>query len=315
MPKIITLSEIKQALKGLNLIGIIQEGFVAYSQGNVVVPPVGEMLFDKPRGDVHIKYGYIKGDDYYVIKIASGFYENPKIGLPCSNGLMLLFSQKTGQLIAILLDDAYLTQIRTAAAGAIAAKYLAPKKIERIGIIGAGRQGRLQLEYLKSITETKEVIVWGINQQELDAYKKDMEPLGYNIWTTLNTNDVASSCNLIVTCTPSASPLLWAGQVKQGTHITAMGADTPTKQELDPGILKKADRVVVDSISQCVVRGETFHALKAGLIRKEDLIELGTMITDETHHRSSDHEITVADLTGVAVQDIQIAKAVWERLG
>ena len=314
MTKIIKLSQIKEALKNFDPIQGIEEGFVAYSQGKVVVPPIGEMIFEDPPGDAHIKYGFIKDDDYYVIKIASGFYDNPKIGLPCSNGLMLLFSQKTGELKCILLDEGYLTNVRTAAAGAVAAKYLAPKNVHRIGIFGAGLQGKMQLEYLKPIRDCRDVIVWGVNQQELDAYKEDMEPLGFTIQTTLEADDIASTCNLIVTCTPATSPLLREEQIQKGTHITAMGSDTPEKQELDSAILKKADRVVVDSISQVLERGESFQAMKAGLIKKEDLVELGTIISNMEMQRSSEDEITIADLTGVAVQDIQISKAVWKAI-
>jgi len=314
MTKIINLDQIKEILKSINPIQKIEEGFVAYSEGKVVVPPIGEMIFENPPGDCHIKYGYIKGDDYYVVKIASGFYDNPKIGLPGNTGLMLLFNQKTGELICILLDEGYLTNVRTAAAGAVVAKYMSPKKVHRIGIFGPGVQGRLQLQFLKSITDCKDVTVCGIIQQELDAYEKDMESLGYNIKTTLNPEDVTSTCNLIVTCTPSKTPLIYEEQIQKGTHITAMGSDTPEKQELDSAILKKADRVIVDSIDQSQLRGECFRAMKNGMITREDLIELGTMISNQALQRASDDEITVADLTGVAVQDIQISKAMYEAL-
>ncbi len=314
MAKIFNLSQIKDVLKNIDPLQAIEEGFVAYSQGKVVVPPIGEMLFENPPGDVHIKYGYIKGDDYYVIKIASGFYENIKLNLPAGTGLMLVFKQKTGELACILLDEAYLTNVRTAEAGAVVAKYFAPKDVHCIGIFGAGIQGRMQLESLKPIIKCKDVIVWGINNQELDAYKNDMEPLGYNIQTTLDTDDIATSCNLIITATPSKSPLLRADQIRKGTHITAMGSDTPEKNELEPKILQKADIIVADSISQCQSRGEIFQAIKAGLIKKEDIVELGNAIAKKELQRSSDEQITVADLTGVAVQDIQISKAVYEAL-
>ncbi len=314
MANIYDLEQIKEVLKNIDPIIAIEDGFVAYSYGKAVVPPVGEMLFKYPPGDVHIKYGYILNNDYYVIKVASGFYENVKLGLPNCSGLMLVFKQKTGELACILLDEGHLTNVRTAAAGAVAAKYLAPKNIHCIGIFGAGTQGRMQLEYLKSIVDCKDVIVWGINQQELDAYKKDMEPLGYNIQTTRESNDIAKNSNLIVTATPSNSPLLMGDQIQKGTHITAMGSDTSEKIELDPKILAMADIVVADSISQCELRGEIFQALKAGSIEKENIVELGKVIEEKELQRSSEEQITVADLTGVAVQDIQISKAVYEAL-
>ncbi|MCK4264671.1 MAG: ornithine cyclodeaminase family protein [Candidatus Aminicenantes bacterium] len=314
MTKIFNLSRIKEVLKKLDPIQTIEEGFIAYSQGKTVVPPVGELIFKNPPGDMHIKYGYIIGDEYYVIKIASGFYENYKLNLPAISGLMLVFKQKTGELACILLDEGYLTNIRTAAAGAVVAKYLAPKNVRCIGIFGAGIQGRMQLKYLETIIKCKDIVVWGINQNELDAYKKDMEPLGYNIQTTLDANEVASKCNLIVTATPSRSPLLHADQIQKGTHITAMGSDTHEKIELDPRILQRADIVVADSISQCLSRGEIYQAIKAGLLEKDNLVELGNVISKKELQRSSEEQTTIADLTGVAIQDIQISKAVYEAL-
>lgn len=312
--KIISLNQIKELIKSINLIPAIENGFIAYSAGNAVVPPVGELIFKNPPGDVHIKYGYIKDEDYYVIKVASGFYDNPKINLPSSNGLMLLFSQKTGELVSILLDEGYLTDIRTAAAGAIAAKYLAPSKVNKIGIIGTGVQAKLQLQLLKQITSCRDVIVFGRNQNHLISYQEAMQLEGFAVQMTQDAGEVAANCNLIVTTTPASSPILFANQIKKGTHITAVGADTPHKQELDENIFGLADLVVADSISQCVERGDIAHAIKNKIITKYKLVEFGNIISGNIKGRVDDAQITVADLTGVAVQDIQIAKAVYESL-
>ena len=314
MIKTYDLNQINKALETIDPIQSIEEGFVAYSEGKVVVPPVGEMIFENPPGDVHIKYGYIRDDDYYVIKIASGFYDNVKLGLPSTMGMMLVFNQKTGEPVCFLLDEGYLTEVRTAAAGAVVAKFLAPDHVDRIGIFGAGTQGRMQLLYLKSIVPCKDVVVWGLNEEELKAYKKDVEPKGYTVHTTLDAAEVASSCNLIVMATPSKKPLLAVDDIRGGTHITAMGSDTSDKIELDPKILEKADLVVADSISQCLLRGEIHQALKAGVLKKERVVELGNVIVNPDLQRTSDEQTSIADLTGVAVQDIQIAKAVYHAL-
>jgi len=314
MTEIYNLDQIKKALEGLDPIRDIEEGFVAYSQGQVVVPPVAELIFDSPPGDVHIKYGYIKADEYYVIKIASGFPENIKLNLSTNTGLMLVFNQNTGALDCILLDDAYLTCVRTAAAGAVVAKYLAPKDVPCIGVLGAGTQGRMQLEYLQSILPTREAFVWGMTQEELNAYKADMELKGYTIRTTLDPKDIARSCNFIVTATPAKSPLLQVDDIQAGTHITAVGSDTPEKIELDPRILEKADIVVADSKSQSMVRGEICQAMKAGLLEQDRVVELGDVIVNKDMRRVSDDQIIVVDLTGVAIQDIQISKAVYQAL-
>lgn len=302
--------EIEAKLGSLGLMEAIEEGFVAYSEGRAVVPPVGELLFEEPPGDVHIKYGYIRGEELYVVKIASGFYDNPKLGLPSSNGLMLLFEQRTGRLAAVLHDEGLLTDVRTAVAGAIAAKYLAPEKVERIGIFGTGIQARLQLRHLKPVTPCADVVVWGRSADSLERYRTDMEAAGYRVETTSDPGRLARSANLIVTATPSREPLLSAADVGGGVHVTAMGSDTPGKQELDAALLAKADLVVVDSRSQCLERGEAAHAVRRGLLRESDLSELGEVIRGGRRARSSEDQLTVADLTGVAVQDIQIAKAV-----
>ena len=309
----ISLDQIEDILKNMqisHIIDTIQEGFVAYSSGSVVVPPVGEMLFENPPGEAHIKYGYIVGDDAYVIKIASGFYENRNLGISPNAGLMLMFSQKTGRLETILLDEGCLTNVRTAAAGAVAARHLAPKTVHHIGILGAGYQGRMQLEYLKPVVPCTDVMVWGLNQEELDAYTKEMTPKGYNIQTTFRAADVANACNLIVTATPSKKALLTADQIKPGTHITAMGSDTPDKIELDPAILQKTDIIVADSIEQSLSRGEIFQARQAGTLAENRVVELGHVIIGKSPARTSDDQISVADLTGVAIQDIQICKLV-----
>jgi len=311
MPVVVPLAEIKKALAAIDPIPLIEEGFAAYSRGEVVVPPVGELVFNDPPGDVHIKYGYIKGDDFYVIKIASGFTNNPKLGLPSGDGLMLVFSQKIGVLEAILLDEGYLTNLRTAVAGAVVAKYLAPSRVTAVGVVGAGVQGRMQLDWLRRVRKFDEAVVWGIDEEELGVYRRDMESPGLKIRTTLRAEEVAAAANLIVTCTPATSPVLKAEWIRPGTHITAVGSDTAAKQELEAAILARADRVVVDSLSQSELRGEVFKAVSAGAIERDRLVELGRVIADEKLRRASDSEITVADLTGVAVQDIQISKAVW----
>ena len=313
--RVITIEEIREVLPRLDPFAAMEAAFSSYSEGQAVVGPVAELLFETPPGDVHIKYGYLKGDDYYVVKVASGFYDNPKLGLPSSNGLMLLFDQQTGAGLAVLLDEGYLTDVRTAAAGAVAARHLAPKPVHRIGIIGSGIQARLQLGYLSELTGCRRAVVWGRTPENVERYRTEMEERGIETEVAPSPADLTSKCNLIVTTTPSKQPLLEAGWIEKGTHITAVGSDSPDKQELDPWILEKADLVVADSISQCLERGEISHALRAGLVRKVDLVELGRVIAGTTEGRTSADEITVADLTGVAVQDIVITKAVYEALG
>ena len=309
--KIILKPKIKQITENLDLFPIIRNGFVAYSEGKSVVPPVGELSFKNPPGDVHIKYGYITGDKYYVIKIASGFYQNEKLGLSNGSGLMLLFDQKTGKNVALLSDEAYLTDVRTAVAGAICAEQFA-NEIHCIGVIGTGLQARMQVEYLKKITVCRKVMVWGRNSKKSKEYSSYMMKLGFEVKICDSPKYITDFCNLIITTTAATEPILFANDIQQGTHITAIGSDTPAKQELDSNILGKADCVIADSISQCIERGEISHAIKDGKLTKNNLVELGHVLNGQHPGRTSQDQITVSDLTGVAVQDIQIATAVYE---
>ena len=312
--QVCNLDRIRQALDPPELIKSQEDGFVAYSQGRVVVPPVGYLYFEAASGDCHIKYGYIKGDDYFLVKIATGFYKNPNIGMPVGNGMMALFSQHTGKIEALLLDEGYLTEMRTAAAGAVAAKYLAPKKVSRIGIVGTGVQARLQLEMLRYVTGCRNAIVWGRDRAKRERYKWEMSAKGFLVDEVARIEDLTANCNLIVTTTSAREPILYTEHIRPGSHITAMGADAPGKQELDENIFARANIRVVDSASQCIDHGDSSYAVRAGVVCTEDLRELGNVISRPELGRTHDSQITVADLTGVAVQDIQVAKLVYNHL-
>jgi ornithine cyclodeaminase len=316
MTTVLKLDEIKRLINIPQLIREIEAGFVLYSEGRVTVPPVGFLHFDEPPGDVHIKYGFVSGDETYVLKMASGFYNNPELGLPVSNGLILVFSQKTGEPKLILLDECWLTDMRTAAAGAVAAKHLAAKNIHHIGIVGTGVQARLQLEILRDVVDCKSCFIWGRDAAKVqmmidDLLSKDsIQAWGLEIKAAETIDDLVAQCNLIVTATSARSPLIRADQVQKGTHITAMGSDDHGKQELAAQVLAKADLVVADSVSQCVDHGECFWAVQGGHMEESSILELGHVIKNPGIGRTSEDQITVVDLTGVAIQDIQIAKMV-----
>lgn len=287
-----------------------ERNFDEYSKGNSVVPPVGYLGF--PDGECHIKYGYIKGDPYFVVKIAAGFYKNVARGLKPSIGLMLICSTETGYPLALLNDEGHLTDMRTAIAGSIAAKLLAPADIRRIGIVGAGIQARLQLECLRSITDCRRVLVWNRTVANAEALVHSLRDSNVDAHVAEDVEYLVRECNLIVTATPSTEPLIRADWVQAGTHITAVGADTPGKQELDEALVERADICVVDSTSQCTDHGEIQVAFAKGLIDESKLEELGDVIGGRARGREAPEQISVADLTGVAVQDIAIAKSVYE---
>lgn len=312
--KVFTRDQIMAVLPEVDLVTEIASGFAAYSAGKVDVPPVGEMLFPENRGELHIKYGVIKGEDRFVIKVATGFFDNPILGLPPFGGCMLVLSQKTGAVEAVLLEEGELTNHRTAAAGAVAAKYLGPTNVLAIGVLGAGVQARLQADYLRQVTDCRTINLWARDAGKAKAAAADITEFGFNVSVVSSVGDVCENSNLIVTTTPATSPLIMKDMVQPGTHITAMGSDSPAKGELDPAMLASADVAAVDSLSQCKESGELHHALTAGLMIETDALELGTIINGQAAGRKSENDITIADLTGVAVQDIVIACAVLEKL-
>lgn len=309
--QVIKLPEIKAIIKNLDLIAPIEKAFAAHSAGKTVVPPVGELLFDDPPGDMHIKYGYLTEGDYGLVKIASGFYNNPQFGLSSSQGLMLLFDKQTGQPVCLLQDEGYLTNLRTAVAGAIAAKYCAPKKISAIGIVGTGGQAKCQLEQLLPVVDCETVYVYGRSNQKIAQFKDYFFDFPIVIQGVNDVSDVAENCNLIVTTTPSHRPILTSDMIKQGTHITAIGSDTPDKNELDPAILAGADAVVTDCKEQALRCGEVFCALNNSDFSEAKLVEIGALIANGQGLRQSENDITVADFTGIAPQDIAIAQSVF----
>lgn len=313
-PRIVPLAEIEQALPDIDVITAMEGAFTAYSEGRAVVPPVGELLFDDPPGDAHIKYGYLKGDDFFVIKVATGFYDNPRKGLSPNAGLMLVFDAHTGLPKAILLDEGHLTNVRTAAAGAVAAKHLMPAQVTAIGVIGTGLQARMQAEMLKRVTSCRDLVLWGRRPDQAEACASDLRDVGFNVTIAASPGEVAATANLIVTATASQAPLLARAGIRPGSHITAMGSDTETKQELHPDLVASANVVVGDSLAQCRERGEIHQAMKAGAFEITRAVELGAVISGTAPGRQSQNDITIADLTGVAVQDIAISKAVLDRI-
>jgi len=310
MTTVYTRRQIEQVIQPRQVIAAMERAFVAYSNGEAVIPPVGQLDFEDPPGDCHIKYGYLRQGSTFTIKIATGFWKNPERGLASSNGVVLVFSSQTGELLTIFQDEGYLTDARTAAAGAVAAKYLAPPEIGCIGILGAGIQARLQLEYLREVTSCRRVRLWARSAERARAFTVQ----GFDIEVVASPAQVAAGAQLIVTTTPSKGWLLGAADVRPGTHITAMGADGGGKQELEPALFVLAQVRAVDSLSQCSKYGDSAFALEQGLIRLPDLVELGRVIQDPSLRRRSERDISIADLTGVAVQDMAIAEVALQGL-
>jgi len=314
---IFTLPEIRASLESQDilpqLLERLEQAFIRYSAGEAVVPPVGQLQFPELDADVHIKYGYLKGDETFVVKIATGFPKNQALRLPVSDGLILVYSSRTGRLRAILQDEGFLTDLRTAAAGAICARLLAPKTFHTVGILGTGIQARWQLELLRKVLPVGRTLVWGRNREHAEAFSREMSRDGTPVLAANSVDQVAEECRLIVTATYSSEPLLRGIQLRPGTHVTAMGADSPGKQELAADCFAAADLVVVDSMSQCMKYGDSSHAAVEGVLPHDRTLELGAVLA-RGYGRTNENEITIADLTGVAVQDIAVAGLVCEYL-
>ena len=312
MPDVTILTE-KELRKLVPLdadaVSVVEEAFRALAGGAVVMPPILRLDLKEANGEVDVKTAYVPRLESFAIKISPGFFDNPKIGLPSVNGLMMLLSARTGLLEAALLDNGYLTDVRTAAAGAVAAKHLSREDSETAAIFGAGVQARLQLEALLLVRPIRRARIWARDAVKAEATAADLEKrLGIEVRASADPEKAARRADIIVTTTPSTSPILIADWISSGQHVTAMGSDAEHKNEIDPRLVGKAHRYVADRLSQTRILGELHHAIAAGLADAEaDFPELGAVIAGKATGRTSEGDITFADLTGTGVQDTAIA--------
>lgn len=309
---IVGRSEIEAAIETRSLGVDIEAAYVAMSAGEFELPPVGHLTFPDVRGDCHIKYGHRRGNDDFVVKIATGFPGQAALGEPVGNGIFLVISATTGQVRAVLHDEMLLTDVRTAIGGAVASRLLARADAQRLLIVGTGAQARRQLAaHLELLDRPLAVSVWGRSPDSAARVLVDVDaPADSSVATDLA--DACRASDLIVTTTDATSPIIDAEWIEPGTHITAVGADAPGKHELDPKLLRSADLLVADSTSQCLDHGELSVIAHDSRIASH-VVELGELLATPTIERSSS-DITIADLTGVAALDIAAAQHVLHRL-
>ncbi|MGY3437877.1 MULTISPECIES: cyclodeaminase [unclassified Marinovum] len=312
--RIVTEAELRSVVAlDIETVDVIERAFVALARGDVVMPPVLSMALEEVHGEVDVKTAYIPGFDGFAIKVSPGFFDNPKLGLPSLNGLMILLSAKTGLVEAVFLDNGYLTDIRTAAAGAVAARHLAPTQVETAGVIGTGVQARLQMQAAHLVRPFTRVLVWGRTAEKAAACAADLRTsLGVEALVAPSCEALVRESQLVVTSTPARAPLIEAAWLHDGLHITAMGSDQAGKCEIAPQALAAADLYVCDRVSQCAALGELRGARAVGVLH--DLVppELGEIIAQGGAARP---QVTICDLTGTGAQDTAIAAHVFARLG
>ncbi|RJT40615.1 ectoine utilization protein EutC [Mesorhizobium waimense] len=313
---ILTEADLRNIVKlDLDAVACVENAFRALATLPVAMPPILRLDIPEHRGEVDVKTAYVPGIDGFAIKISPGFFDNPKLGLPSVNGMMVLLSAKTGLVEALLLDNGYLTDIRTAAAGAVAAKHLSRQDSSVAAIFGAGVQAGLQLQALKLVRPIEEARIWARDAAKAEATAANLrKKLGIMVRAESDAAKAAAGADIIVTTTPSTEPLIRAGFIVAGQHITAMGSDAEHKNEIAPAILRMADLYVADSAKQTRRLGELHHAIATGVMAEDaDVTELGQIIAGEKHGRRSESDITIADLTGTGVQDTAIATLARDR--
>lgn len=314
--KTLSLAELQKLVSiDAAAISAITDAYVAAADGRANVPPVGYLGLPAQNADCHIKYGYITGDPIFVVKIASGFYDNPKRGLPSSNGMVIAISAVTGAIVAILNDEGWLTNLRTGIGGAVATFALCRPDSEIFAVLGTGTQARFQIRAAAAMAKRPvQFLVWGRSVDRAREVVAEFAGSGIEVSLAPDLEEACRSADVIIATTPSTTPFVASEWITPGTHVTAVGADAPGKQELDPALIARADLLVCDLASQCLDHGEFAVAFREGLFRPEDCIELGAILNGSRPGRTSSEAITIADLTGLATQDIAIARTALERV-
>jgi ornithine cyclodeaminase len=313
---VLTETELRQCI-GIDqeALEAVQQAFTWLADDKVIMPPIMHIEVAESNGDVNIKSAFVKGLDSFAVKMGSGFFNNHQLGLPSSSAMMVLLSAKTGFCQALLLDNGYLTDVRTGLAGAVAAKFLAPEVVDTVGVIGTGAQARYQIKSLKLVRDFQRLLVIGRTSERTSAYIDEMRSaLGIDVTAVENVEQLVRESQIVVSTTPSREALIEAEWLHPGLHITAMGSDLAGKQELAADVLGSVDVLACDRKAQCFSMGELQHGLGTGIISEEsEIYELGELTSGRIAGRRSPEDITVCDLTGTGVQDTAIALVAYRK--
>ncbi len=313
--RVIDEQKIRAAVSEPEALDSAETAFRAMAEGRVQIPPPMGLEIPEVSGEVHVKSAYLKGAPIFAVKIASGFYENIAKGLPSGAGLILVFDAQTGFPLALLADNGYLTDLRTAAAGALAARLLAMDPLGKVAVLGSGIQARYQLRALAHVRHWERTVAWSRNRQRLESYCREMEAdLDRPCTPAATPEDALRGADLIITVTASREPLFEAACLPNHATVIAVGSDGPDKRELPAEALARADKIVVDRLGQCLALGEVHHGVRDGVLDPAAVhAELGEILTGKKAGREG-AELIVCDLTGVGAQDAAIAEVAWRIL-
>jgi ornithine cyclodeaminase len=304
---VIGIDALRPLLDRKRVLGAVREALIWQAEGRVQSPLPGQLLFDAPYGDCHIKFGHVRGQPTFAIKVATGFYDNPRRGLPVNHGLILVLDAETGAPWVLLNDEGWLTAWRTAAATALAAAALAPPTLHTVGIVGTGLQARLALEWLPETLGGQEFMVWGRSAEQAAWLAAEARRRGQTARAATEIDELLAACQLVVTATPSRAPLFADAQVRPGTHFVGLGADSPGKQELPPALFARAAHILTDDHAQCLDHGDFGNAVRAGYVQADADHMLGALLAGHLTLARGQDDLTIVDLTGLAAEDIAIA--------
>ncbi|MEX2355681.1 MAG: ornithine cyclodeaminase family protein [Thermaerobacterales bacterium] len=305
-------AELKQCLELGQVIEAVSEAYADDYRGESVLPPVVHLTVDEHEGEIDVKTGYLPRLGVVAVKVAAGFFRNEaEFGLPSGSGTIVLLDASSGYPLAVLEGD-YITQIRTGAAGAIGARHLARRDSSVAFVLGAGAQGQIQTMGLAQVLPNlKEIRVYDQLPEKAQAFKETISAqTGLDVIPVASIESGVRTADVVVTATPSRAPQIQREWLKAGTHINAIGADGPGKQELDPTIFRDAGKVVPDSWRQASHLGECQHGVAAGYLAADGSTihaEIGQIVAGHRSGRDHDGELTVFDSTGMGVQDVAAA--------
>ena len=304
--RLLRREDVRRCLDGADVLGAVREALVAHAQGRVRAP--GAMSFDFGElGEAHVKGAHLEGAADWAVKLATGFYDNPRHGLPTASGMSLVSSAETGVPRAIVLDGGHLTDVRTAAAGTLAVEALAPAELERVAVVGCGIQARAQLESLAARRRIGRALAYGRDRDRAARYAAEMsERLGIEVAATGDPRCAVEGAEVVLTVTPARRFLVEAEWLAPGATVVAVGADMPGKQELEPRTLERAALLVADDPEQAATVGELQHAPAL----RERVLALGDVLASPPARPEG---TAVVDLTGLGAEDAAIAALVASR--